>query len=205
MFLEATLNVLQQQYGYTNISDLLTRKANVWDKYMGNIATRFVSEILDYNTCVPSALDYYWGKILKISRTFEDENGNEFSLTDDQFREVIKLRAFGTTWDGTVDTMNKFLAGVFGDRGGAFIIDKQDMTVQLYVFRFYLETWEKYLFVNKDILPRCAAIETSIYELVNDNLIGFQGSDYQSLSLYTDGEPNQDVIFWNGETIYTGV
>lgn len=201
MFRETTLNVLQQQYGYTNISDLMTRKAAVWDKYMGDIAARFVSEILNYNTCVSSALDYYWGKILKISRTFTDENGNEFSLTDDQFREVIKLRAFGTTWDGTAETMNKFLAGLFGERGGAFIVDRQDMTVQVYTFRFYLEDWERYLFTTQDILPRCAAIETNIYEISKDDLIGFEGTDYQSLPLYEDGEPNQNTVFWGGQTL----
>lgn len=204
MFRETSLNVLQQQYGYTNISHLMMQKAAVWDKYMGNVADRFVSEILDFNTCVPSALDYYWGKILKISRTFTDEHGNEFSLTDDQFREVIKIRAFGTTWDGTVSTMNEFLKDLFKDRGTVFLEDKQDMTTQIFVFTFLLEDWERYLFTEKDILPRCAAIKTSIYELSQEDLIGFEGSNYSSLPLYTDGEPNQDVVFWNGKTVYTG-
>ena len=204
MFRETSLNVLQQQYGYTNISDLIMKKAAVWDKYMGNVADRFVSEILDFDTCIPSALDYYWGKILKVSRTFTDEHGNEFSLTDDQFREVLKIRAFGTTWDGTVATMNEFLKGLFKDRGRVFVEDEQDMTTQIFVFTFLLEDWERYLFAEKDILPRCAGIETSIYELSQEDLIGFEGSDYNSLPIYEDGEPNQETVLWNGKTIYTG-
>lgn len=193
MFKEATLNVLQQQYGYTNVSDLMVRKAAVWDKYMGNIADRFVSEILDFNTCVPSALDYYWGKILKISRTFTDENDNVFTLTDDQFREVIKIRAFGTTWDGTISTMNLFLKQVFGSRGNVYMWDRQDMTAQIYVFAFRLEDWEKYLFLNKDILPRCAGVLTNIYELTTDTLFGFEGTEYL---------PFNQGVFWTGRSIY---
>lgn len=202
MFREQALNVLQQQYGYTNISDLITRKAGVWDKHMGNIAKQFVADILDFNTCVPSALDYYWGKLLKVSRTFTDMDGNKFSLTDEQFREVIKIRAFATAWDGTITTLNRFLGNLFADRGLVYMIDRQDMNSQIYVFTYRLEDWEKYLFIHKDILPRVAGVGTAIYELSADTLIGFQGSDFQSWPLYTDGTPNQNTTLWRGKTIY---
>lgn len=193
MFREQALNILQQQYGYTNISDLMMRKAAVWDKYMGHIADRFVAEILNFDTCVSSALDYYWGKILKISRTFEDENGNPFTLTDDQFREVLKIRAFGTNWDGTVDTANVFLNRIFKDRGQVYLWDRQDMTFQIYVFTFLLEDWEKYLFINKDIFPRPAGIGTAIYELRTGTLLGFEGTPFQPF--------NQGTL-WDGKSLY---
>lgn len=202
MFREQALNVLQQQYGYTNISDLMTRKAGVWDKHIGNIAKQFVADILDFNTCVPSALDYYWGKLLKVSRTFTDMDGNTFSLTDDQFREIIKLRAFATAWDGTITTLNRFLGNLFADRGLVYMIDRQDMNSQIYVFTYRLEEWEKYLFIHKDVLPRVAGVGTAIYELTTDTLIGFQGSDFQSWPLYTAGTPNQNTSLWRGKTIY---
>ena len=202
MFREQALNVLQQQYGYTNVSDLMMRKAAVWDKYMGNISQQFVTDILDFNTCVPSALDYYWGKMLKVSRTFTDMDGNKFSLTDDQFREIIKIRAFGTSWDGTVVTLNQFLGNLFSDRGLVYMIDRQNMTNQIYVFTFKLEDWEKYLFIHKDILPCVAGVGTEIYELTTDTLIGFQGTEFQTWPLYTNGIPNQDTILWRGKTIY---
>lgn len=204
MFREQSLNVLQSQYGYTNISDLMTRKAAVWDKYMGGIADAFVRDILDFNTCVSSALDWYWGKILKVSRTFTDESGNAFSLSDEQFREIIKIRAFATTWDGTVATLNAFLKNLFAGRGNVYMIDRQDMTAQVYVFTFLLEQWEKYLFLTQDILPRCAAVGTAIYELSIGSHIGFQGSNFQSLPLYENGDPNQNATFWNGKSMYTG-
>ena len=193
MFREQALNVLQQQYGYTNISDLMTRKAGVWDKHMGNIAKQFVADILDFNTCVPSALDYYWGKLLKVSRTFTDMDGNKFNLTDDQFREIIKLRAFSTAWDGTITTLNRVLGNLFADRGLVYMIDRQDMTSQIYVFTFKLEDWEKYLFIHKDVLPRVAAVGTAIYELTSDTLFGFNGTEFQPF--------NQGTL-WRGKTFY---
>ena len=202
MFREQALNVLQQQYGYTNVSDLMMRKAAVWDKYMGNISQQFVTDILDFNTCVPSALDYYWGKMLKVSRTFTDMDGNKFSLTDDQLREIIKIRAFGTSWDGTITTLNRFLGNLFADRGLVYMIDRQNMTSQIYVFTFKLEDWEKYLFIHKDVLPRVAGVGTEIYELTTDTLIGFQGTEFQTWPLYTNGIPNQDTTLWRGKTIY---
>lgn len=193
MFREKSLDVLQQQYGYTNVSDLILKKAEIWDNHMGNIAKRFVEEVLDFNTCTSSALDYYWGKILKITRTFTDENGNLFSLTDEQFREIIKIRAFSTTWDGTIATLNEFLKELFYDRGQVYMVDRQDMTTQVYVFTFRLEEWEKYLFLNKDILPRCAAVGIAIYELTSDDIFGFEGTEFQ---------PFNQGTFWQGQTIY---
>lgn len=178
MFKEVTLNTLQKQFGYTNGSNLLLQRASVWDMYMGDISKTFVKEIMNIDTCVSEALDYFWGRILKISRTFEDENNNLFSLTDDQFREVLKIRAFGAVWQGDAISMNEFLQNLFKDRGICYMRDNLDMTVQWYVFYFKLEAWERYLFTTQDILPRCAGIGTGIYEL-SDDFLGFDGTEYQ--------------------------
>lgn len=189
MFQEVSLNVLQKQYGYTNLSDLILKRAAVWDKYMGNISQTFVNEILDYNTCIPEALDYFWGKMLKITRNFEGKDGQVFTLNDDQFREIIKIRAFGTTWQGDILSMNTFLANLFKDRGKAYLIDNLDMTVQIYAFEFELEDWERYLFTTQDILPRPAGIGTDIYQIATADTFGFYGSDYQ---------PFDQGVLWNG-------
>ena len=189
MFQEISLNVLQKQYGYTNFSDLILKRSAVWDKYMGNISETFVREILDYNTCIPEALDYFWGKILKITRNFSAADGSVFSLTDDQFREIIKIRAFGTTWKGDILSMNVFLKNLFKDRGNAYILDNLDMTVQIFVFDFILEDWESYLFTTQDISPRPGGVGTKIYQLDTENTFGFYGSDFQ---------PFNQGVFWNG-------
>lgn len=188
-FHDVALDTIQKQFAYTNVSDLITRRADVWDKHFGDISRRFVDEILDYNTCVPSALDYFWGKILKISRNFTDVGGNAFSLTDDQFREVIKIRAFGTTWQGDALSMNEFLGNLFHPRGIVYMVDSQDMTTQIFVFSFQLEPWEKYLFTTQDVLPRPAGIGTCILEIDSSTVFGFYGSNFQ---------PFNQGTFFNG-------
>lgn len=192
MFRERTLDVLQKQYGYTNISDLLLKKSVVLDAHFGDIAESFVTEILDFDTCIPAALDYYWGKVFKLSRTFTDDEGNEFSLSDAQFRTLIKIRAFGTRWNGSALMMNEFLKELYRDRGTVYMVDRQNMTVQTYVFLFQLEPWERYLFVEKNILPRPAGIGTAIYEITTEDTFGFHNTELQ---------PFNQGVFWRGKSI----
>ncbi len=193
MFRELTLNVLQKQYGFTNISDLLLKKAAVLDAHFGDIAESFVSEILDFDTCIPAALDYYWGRVFKLSRVFTDDKGNQFSLSDAQFRRLIKIRAFGTRWDGSALMMNEFLKELYRDRGTVYMVDRQNMTVQTYVFLFTLEPWERYLFIEKDVLPRPAGIGTAVYEITAEDTFGFHNTDLQ---------PFNEGVFWRGKSIY---
>lgn len=190
MFKEVALDILQKQYGYTNVSDLMIKRATVWDNYLGDVSERFITEILDYNTCIPEALDFIWGRMLKVTRTFAGADGENFTLTDDQFREIIKIRAFGTIWDGGVYKMNRFLQDLFKNRGTAYVQDSLDMKYEIFVFDFMLEPWEEYLFLYKDILPRPAGVGIAIYNLFADSTFGFEGTEFQPF--------NQGVL-WNGQ------
>lgn len=193
MFREQSLNVLQKQFGYTNVSDLMLKKAAVLDATYGDMADKFVDEILNFDTCIPEALDYYWGKVFKVSRTFADDKGNLFNLSDAQFRTLIKIKAFGTRWNGSALQMNEFLKDVYRDRGVVYMIDRQDMSVQAYVFLFTLEPWERYLFIEKDVLPRSAAIESAVYEITYEDTFGFHDTELQ---------PFNQGVFWTGKSIY---
>lgn len=175
-FKEITLNNLQRQFGYTNISDLLIKKSEIWDKRFGNLKDRLVRDIIDVNTCVPSALDNFWGRLYKITRTYVDNLGNTLVLTDDEFREMIKFKQFGSRWNGAIQSMNTFLNDIFKDRGNCYMIDKQDMTVEIFVFEFPLSDVELFLFKEKDILPRPAAVGVDIFEQGKGKWFGF--ADY---------------------------
>ena len=98
---QVVLDNLQRQFGYTNLSDLIVKKSEVWDKFFGNFSERFVEDILDFKTCVPAALDYYWGRLYGITRTFLGPNNEVITLDDDVFREIIAIKAFGCRWNGT--------------------------------------------------------------------------------------------------------
>jgi len=177
-FVQVAHNCLQKQYAGTNIHILMGEKAKIWNKHFGDISKRLTDEILDYNTCVPDALDFFWGRILKISRRFVDEEDNLFDLTDDQFRTIIKIRAFGIIWDGSVMRMNAFLRDIFGDRGRVYMIDRQDMTLQIIGFDFELEPWESWLFRVYDIFPRPAGVKTDIREFANEQFFGFAETNF---------------------------
>ena len=99
------------------------KRAAVWDKNFGDVAQRFENDILDFDTCDSTALDYFWGKIYRITRTFEDENGYPLVLSDEMFREILKIKAFGCRWDGTIAQINEFLKNLFADRVFAYVID----------------------------------------------------------------------------------
>lgn len=183
-FKQVALDVLQRQFGYTNVSDLMIRRAGVWAKYIGRFSETFVKEILNFDTCISEALDYFWGKKYKISRTFTDENGNLFTLTDEIFREIIKIRAFGSRWNGSIAEMNEFLGDLFKDRGVAFVNDSQDMT-EVFFFLFSLTPEELYLFRNKDILPKPAGVGVGVSEFPSKRVFGFVSYKNQQPSFRT--------------------
>jgi hypothetical protein len=204
-FEEITKNILQFQYDGTNIANLLLNKATVYNKYIGSLTASFRNEILNYNTCTAEALDYIWGKLFKISRVFKNKDGVTFSLTDDQFREIIKIKAFCTDWDGSINTANNFLRELFGERGVVYIIDNQTMNISTYVFKFELEDWEKLLFTKYDILPRPAGVNTEILQIF-DRYFGLREyDDYIDNPLavgFTEYEEEQEGKTLNYETIF---
>lgn len=179
-FRDITLNWLQKQFGYTNVSDLLMKKAGVWDKYFGSISERFNEEILSFDTCTTEALDNFWGKLYKISRNYDDGEGGVLTLTDDEFRNILKMRAFSSRWDGCIASMNEFLANLFRGRGRAYMLDLQNMKLELFVFNFQLTDRERFLFQQKDVLPRPAGVGVDTLEIDVENTIGFAGTEFQT-------------------------
>lgn len=172
-FRDITLNHLQRQFGYTSLSNLLMQRAEVWDNNFGDAHKIFNEEILNVDTCIPEALDFFWGRLYKITRSFTDNLGNLLTLTDDEFREIIKIKQFGSRWNGAIESMNEFLNNLYADRGNAYMIDKLDMTVEIFVFEFPLSDTEVFLFKNKDILPRPAGVGVDIFETGKGKWFGF--------------------------------
>ncbi len=192
-FKEVALNNMQRQYGYTNISDLMMKKAEVWNKNFGNFSENFCKDILNIDTCVASALDYFWGRLFRITRTFKDENDYQFELDDATFRRIIKIRAFGMYWDGSLTMMNEFLKECFKDKGSAYMLDPQNMTVETIVFRFALTDEEKYLYTSANVFPRPAGVGLAIYEINPDETIGFTNTGFQTFNNGT---------LWGGQVIW---
>ena len=179
---KVALDNLQRQFGYTNVSDLILKRSEVWDKYFGDIAERFENEILNLDTCVSEALDYYWGRLYKISRVFINSHDEQFTLDDDLYREILKIRAFGSRWNGTLAQMNEFMAGLFKGERFVFVTDSQSMSGGLKYEFSTLTDEEIYLFSEKDILPRQAGVGVEIHVIDTDTTFGFYGTELQPWS-----------------------
>lgn len=186
------LDNLQRQFGYTNLSDLIIKRASVWDKYFGQIAARFETEILSLDTCISNALDYYWGKLYKLSRSYTDANGNEVTLSDDLYREMLKIRAFGSRWNGTLGEMNEFLYNLFNGKKFITVTDSQSMSGGLKYEFSTLTDEEQYLFANKDILPRQAGVGLEVHVIDVDRTFGFHGTELQ---------PFNQGVFYQGSLV----
>lgn len=324
---KVALDNLQRQFGYTNVSDLIMKRAEVWDKYFGNIAETFENEILNLDTCISEALDYYWGRLYKLTRVFgrtpvqfsempeptarlvgtvckytgettdtyiqdhyykcivtssasvretdnygnlsnlsvdmevfennffsalgiEKASGNyefryslqgggwhidingqsydwntvtelfdlsNFGITytgtlvshqkitvdfsynniyewqetdepfilridDDTFRTILKIRAFGSRWDGTLKSMNDFMADLYKGQRFVFVTDSQSMSGGLKYEFSTLTAEELYLFTHEDILPRQAGVGYEIHVIDINTTFGFYGTELQPWS-----------------------
>jgi hypothetical protein len=178
---QIALDNMQRQYGYTNVSDLVMKRAAVWDKFFGGISDTFEDEVLNIDTCTSSALDYYWGKRYKLSRVQQLRNGEVVTFDDATYRKLLKIRAFGCYWDGTPARMNDFLKKMFKNRGEVYMIDSQDMTIR-YEFLFQLESWESFVFADLDILPRQAGVGVEVHVFDPETTFGFTDTGLQPWS-----------------------
>lgn len=98
-------------------------------------------------------------------------NGGIFSLPLETKRLALKLRYFQLVSSGTVPEINRMLQYLFGEMGGAFLVDNHDM-VQTYFFLFPV-TWDlALLFSSLDILPRPAGVRNRIHD-ATQNFFGF--------------------------------
>lgn len=191
-------NILERQYGYKNVAALMLNLGAVWDKYVGDINDVLVEQFFDIDNCVSEALDNYWGKLLGISRVFEDDEQNIYTLTDAEFREVIKIKLFN--WDGSLLSLNTFFRNIFANRGTIYSVDSQDMTWLKVITGFNLTANETALFTKFDLFPRPAGIgwRTQIIP-VGQKYFGFVGYEQYTESpitvgfgTYNNGEPTGD-------------
>ena len=127
-----------------------------------NFWNDFYTKIWNIETATKIGLDI-WGAIVNIPRNLDTDEGI-YSLSDEQYRKVILLKAFANIAATVPETFNRVLRTLVEDRGLCFCHDLGGMAMS-YVFMFKLEAWEKALFKAKDILPRPAGVLIALIEL----------------------------------------
>lgn len=168
---------------------LLQQKQDWYDKNNTTFWADWLKNVFNINTANDFGLTV-WGKLLHVERTY-NVNGQPYSLDTEQYRLLLKGRLLYLSMNGSVPEINNYLHLIFGDRGRAYVIDNQDMTIR-YVLEFQPTSSEQVVLLNTSVLPRPAGVSYKINVIQPKKTFGFRG---QNLETFNNG------TFWGREDI----
>jgi hypothetical protein len=114
----------------------------------------FLTHIWQVDTAQGFGLDI-WGRIVGVSRTIPTNPVTV--LTDDQFRELILLKALSNISLATSLSINTLLMDWMSGRGRAYVNDLGNMEIR-YMFEFLLEPFEIDIITQSGIFLRPAGV-----------------------------------------------
>lgn len=181
------LQALLWQYNEaTNLQTLLEEKAAWYQTNQTNFWTNWFQDVFDLTTANDFGLAV-WSIILgqPIFLNNQPSNwptfgfgsgnlnfgrggfgtltGNTYRFQTETARLLLRLRYFQLVSSGTVPETNRMLKYLFQNYGQAFLIDNLDMT-QRYFFGFAIPADMLLMLESFDILPRPAAVKSTIYQ-----------------------------------------
>lgn len=184
------LQALLWQYDNApRLQKLLQHKQNWYNANNTSFWTDWFANVFNINTANDFGLTV-WGKLLRGERTYT-VNGQPYSLNTEQYRLLLKGRLLYLGMNGSVPEINNYLHLLFGERGPAYVIDNQDMTIR-YVLEFIPTESEKVVFLNTNILPRPAGVGYSVNAIPRGDVFGFRGSGLQTFN---------HGVFWKKEDL----
>lgn len=158
----ALINLIDAKQNWFNIN-----QTEFWNNWVNNVLN--IKTANDYGLSI-------WGALLQVPRTY-NINGDEITLTTNQYRTVLLARLKLLNTRATVPEINKLLKFLFGQYGKAYVIDNYDMTIT-YHFNFNLSDLQIAVLQNVSLLPRPAGVQAVI--IASDNFVfGFNGSGAQ--------------------------
>ncbi len=105
---------------------------------------------------------------------FSSTKSASVGLTIEQQRLVLRLRYFKLISRCTTPEINRVLKYLFGQQGGAYVLDPLDMSEIIYVFNFQLDSQLIFLFQEFDLLPRPSTVGIK-YQILTAPSFGFGG------------------------------
>lgn len=151
---------------------------------------QFFDTIWNIDTASDLGLDI-WGRIIGVSRTlqvaigryfgFGEQGGatvgtfgestfysgnsltNNFQLSNPAYRVLLFAKALSNICDGSIKATNQILLNLFPNRGNAFVIDNEDMTMT-YAFSFFLTPVEVAIVTQSGALPRPSGVLVGIQQ-----------------------------------------
>lgn len=148
----------------------------------------FYDKIWNVITAQGIGLDI-WGRIVGVNRVLQistskffgfEEAGNafidpfnvspfytgtmitdNFALSDEAYRTLILAKAFANISDGSTASINQLLLTLFPNRGNAYVVDNNDMTIE-YAFAFTLNAVEYAIVTNSGVLPKPTGVLATV-------------------------------------------
>lgn len=119
-------------------------------------------------TLPPSVSDTYFGYKNTGNSTFGQAPfyrpttvTNEYNLSDDAFRALIKLKMLANITMLTIPAMNQMLRNLFPGRGRCYVTDPGNMAM-FFVFEFALHPWEIAILTQSGALPTPTGVLSNI-------------------------------------------
>ncbi len=166
---------------------------------------KFINYVWDINTAQGFGLDIL-GRIVNVSRQLSIpqalvnlgfNEGAEYMpfgqapfysghaasstylLSDEAYRTLILLKALLNISDCSAPSINQLLKNLFQNRGRCYVADTGAMQMRL-VFEFPLLPSELAILTQSNVVPRPAAVQAYIMQLVQVNTFGFaEAKDFQ--------------------------
>lgn len=169
------LDCLLWQYNKADKLKALVQKCQ--DEFEGNIKDfwdNFYTNIFNLDTANSFGL-VVWGILLGIERPSYTSGGVTQPYSDDMYRLLLKSRSLLQKTDGTMHSLNQYLAFIFPNKP-VFALDNLDMSIRI-VFYYTPTPDELQVLSNPDFLPRPSGVKIEIQVIDPEDIFGFEGSE----------------------------
>lgn len=148
-----------------------------------NSLKAFYDNVFNINSASGSGLDV-WGDIFNIKRSLTltlDNVETQYTMTDDEYRMILKLAASKNISDATCGNIYTVLSTVFSQFGNIYVSDLGEMHLR-YSFEFLLSDTMYAILRQTKVVPRPAGVGIEIYEIPSRKIIGFNGQELETLN-----------------------
>jgi hypothetical protein len=142
----------------------------------------FYNYVWNIDTAQGFGLDI-WGRILGVGRTInvpaDTPNPGHYTFTpgvlvlaDDQYRQLLMVKALSNITDCTAGSLNKLLSKLFAGRGRCYVNDLGGMKMR-FVFEFFLQPFEYAILMTSGVTPGPAGVLLDVIQCVPTQTFGF--------------------------------
>lgn len=176
------------QYGNSPTIKQLVFNMNTYIDPRADFDT-FYDYVWNVETAQGFGLDI-WGRIVDVERQvnvpIDTPNpgmypftSGVYTMTDDEYRLVILVKALANITNCTARGLNQLLLNIFAVRGRSYALDTGSMTIRL-TFEYFLKPFEYVILTTTGIAPRPAGVLANILQVDVPTTFGFaEGIQFQ--------------------------